>query len=283
MSTFIGTMVRMNPPTPGHANIIIGMLEEAVTNGVREIYIALSAKTGPDDPLRCEDKKRYLELMVSKIKENPSYDGIRVEIECHSNIFGALTGKISKQRPKNIILGVGSDRYTLINRIQEHFIRYPYAAPRINVTGINIVERNEETMKDFKNKSPGEYRRMSPGVIRRIIEGNAISATLIRKLVIHENRRLFHDLYSDFLKSPAEIDALFRDIGHGLDRAEKELAHAKSEKASKAAESKASRAAKSKAAKAHRESVKIQRTSGVKKGNKGGSKKKRKNKKTKKQ
>jgi hypothetical protein len=278
----------MNPPTPGHANIIIGMLEEAKENGVSEIYIALSAKTGLDDPLECGDKKRYLELMVSKIKENPSYHGIEVKIECHFNIFGALTGKIFEQRPENIILGVGSDRYTLIHRIREHFINYPYPADRVEVTGIHIRERNEATMEDFKNKSPGEYERMSPSVIRRIIEGNAISATLIRKLVIHENRRLFHDLYSDFLEYP-HIDSLFNAIANGLDREEEKAAQAKSEKASKAAESKAareakskaSREAKSKAAKSHKESKKIQRPTGVKKGKKGGTKRKKNKKKNK--
>jgi len=46
----------MNPPTPGHLELIREMLTMAKNKGIKQIYIFLSEKQGPKDPISCADK-----------------------------------------------------------------------------------------------------------------------------------------------------------------------------------------------------------------------------------
>jgi hypothetical protein len=58
----IFTVARMNPPTPGHFELIKKMFEEAIHYGVKKIYIILSSKTDDfKNPLEPEEKKYLLE------------------------------------------------------------------------------------------------------------------------------------------------------------------------------------------------------------------------------
>lgn len=58
----IFTVARMNPPTPGHFELIQKMLEEAIRHNVKKIHIILSSKTDSvKNPLEPEEKKYLLE------------------------------------------------------------------------------------------------------------------------------------------------------------------------------------------------------------------------------
>ena len=58
---FLFTIGRMNPPTPGHIQLISVMMEKAIEIGVKNIYILLSSTIDNEkNPLECEEKRRLL-------------------------------------------------------------------------------------------------------------------------------------------------------------------------------------------------------------------------------
>jgi len=58
---FLFTIGRMNPPTPGHVQLISVMMEKAITLGLKKIFILLSATIDNEkNPLECEEKRRFL-------------------------------------------------------------------------------------------------------------------------------------------------------------------------------------------------------------------------------
>jgi hypothetical protein len=50
----------MNPPTPGHLELIREMLTLAYNKGIKQVYIFLSEKQGAKDPISCADKASTL-------------------------------------------------------------------------------------------------------------------------------------------------------------------------------------------------------------------------------
>ena len=59
-NTLIFTVGRMNPPTPGHLELISEMLTMAKAKNVKQIYIFLSETRGLKDPISCADKVTVL-------------------------------------------------------------------------------------------------------------------------------------------------------------------------------------------------------------------------------
>jgi hypothetical protein len=59
-NTLIFTVARMNPPTPGHLELIREMLTMAKNKGIKQVYIFLSEKQGAKDPISCADKATAL-------------------------------------------------------------------------------------------------------------------------------------------------------------------------------------------------------------------------------
>ena len=58
---FLFTIGRMNPPTPGHVQLISVMMEKAIELGLKNIYILLSSTIDNEkNPLECEEKRRFL-------------------------------------------------------------------------------------------------------------------------------------------------------------------------------------------------------------------------------
>lgn len=59
-NTLVFTVARMNPPTPGHLELIREMLTLAYNKGIKQVYIFLSEKQGAKDPISCSDKATAL-------------------------------------------------------------------------------------------------------------------------------------------------------------------------------------------------------------------------------
>ena len=59
-NTLVFTVARMNPPTPGHLELIREMLTLAYNKGIKQVYIFLSEKQGAKDPISCADKATAL-------------------------------------------------------------------------------------------------------------------------------------------------------------------------------------------------------------------------------
>ena len=70
-NTVVFTLARMNPPTPGHIQLISVMMEKAIEIGVKNIYILLSSTIDNEkNPLECEEKRFILYGgMIDKIKQ----------------------------------------------------------------------------------------------------------------------------------------------------------------------------------------------------------------------
>ena len=59
-NTLVFTVGRMNPPTPGHLELIREMLTMAKAKNVKQVYVFLSETRGPKDPISCADKVAVL-------------------------------------------------------------------------------------------------------------------------------------------------------------------------------------------------------------------------------
>jgi len=59
-NTLIFTVGRMNPPTPGHLELIREMLTFAKAKNITQVYIFLSETRGAKDPIPCADKVAVL-------------------------------------------------------------------------------------------------------------------------------------------------------------------------------------------------------------------------------
>lgn len=60
--TVIFTIARMNPPTPGHIFLIENMIEKALDNYVKKVYIILSCKhDAQKNPLKPDQKQKILQ------------------------------------------------------------------------------------------------------------------------------------------------------------------------------------------------------------------------------
>jgi hypothetical protein len=68
-NTLIFTVARMNPPTPGHLELIREMLTMAKNKGIKQIYIFLSEKQGAKDPISCADKATALTGLYDRVTD----------------------------------------------------------------------------------------------------------------------------------------------------------------------------------------------------------------------
>ena len=76
----IFTIGRMNPPTPGHLDLIKKLIEKALEMNTNKVFIILSKTVDEKNPLSCENsnnielsyKKEIIEPMVTILKEKMS-------------------------------------------------------------------------------------------------------------------------------------------------------------------------------------------------------------------
>ena len=54
-NTFIFCYVRMNPPTPGHLDLIKTMIYKAIDMKVNKIYVIMSSSIDGKNPLPCNE------------------------------------------------------------------------------------------------------------------------------------------------------------------------------------------------------------------------------------
>jgi hypothetical protein len=55
-NTFIFSFVRMNPPTPGHLDLIKTMIDIAIKFDVEKIYVITSSSVDGKNPLLCSSE-----------------------------------------------------------------------------------------------------------------------------------------------------------------------------------------------------------------------------------
>ena len=55
-NTFIFSFVRMNPPTPGHLELIKTMIYKAIDLGIDKVYIITSSSLDGKNPVPCSSE-----------------------------------------------------------------------------------------------------------------------------------------------------------------------------------------------------------------------------------
>jgi len=105
MPTLIFTVGRMNPPTPGHFDLIEKMIEQAIFRSVKKIYIILSSKTDKQkNPLEPEEKQYILETYgIPRVKSSliHKFPNNKKKIE-NLKVHIWLTHEYNKNSPNNV-------------------------------------------------------------------------------------------------------------------------------------------------------------------------------------
>ena len=209
------TIARMNPPTPGHLNIIQKLIEVANERGVSHVYIILSKTNNNDEnPISCPEKIEVLgdagditETMINALKttmiaQDPTNaDKIRntqVHTICVTvgSPFSPIGNLIFETENKgvsdiNLFVVVGSDRADLVDNITD---QYYFKNPNVNSIGKLILPRENANPGGLPTKGMNEYKNASKtkeGLadllkseqLTDIVKANAMSASFVRNMV----------------------------------------------------------------------------------------------------
>ena len=244
-NTFIFSFVRMNPPTPGHLELIKTMIDKAIDLGVDKAYVITSSSLDGKNPLPCSSysipkaknksdaailtnmsqsdliyKSTILDKMISTYKEilaNSETDIIKKQLIEKFNVI--------------VICSTGSPFGFIYNVIKNDFIDKDIT--KINmffIVGRDRADFLDTIVDNFKTK---EYIKSINGMIleregmdalkttgmgeRTIsdINPSEYSASFIRGLVKNNQRQDFEQVYNQYL-SPDEIEKLYETIKIGM-------------------------------------------------------------------
>jgi nicotinic acid mononucleotide adenylyltransferase len=239
-STIIFTIARMNPPTPGHLNVIKELIKKAIeTNDkimeedtnktkVTDVYIILSKTMDNDEnPIPCNEKidvlgrsKDVVDSMVHSLKEEMMTEAIEKEKINNINVvcicvddtlpspFQQLGRLIHSYGNVNVDLFIiiGDDREKMISDIESVF------KTNQNVLSISGKLLTRENMEIYKQLDEDQLREINISKIPR----EAFSASFVRKLVKYELDDQFKNVYLPYLKNEDKIDELYNSILKGF-------------------------------------------------------------------
>ena len=234
-NTFIFCFARMNPPTPGHLDLIKQMIYKAADLKVNQVYVILSSSLDGLNPLPCNAqtipskqsiyferfnpvfKLSILNEMIDNYKQmlinqEPILElkhlisQVRVNIFCsYGNPFAFINNNIIKPLfidngidDINIFFVVGRDRADFFDKIIDMF---QGNASVQSIDGM-VLERTGMSEALTSNKSSS-------------ISTSAMSASYVRKKVNNNLREEFNEIYKDYLPKET-IDHLYDGISHGL-------------------------------------------------------------------
>jgi len=212
----------MNPPTPGHLELIRELIEKAVKMNAPKVYVILSKTiNNSDNPIECPSKKPVLEEMVARLKETmkpeppqdqqPQIDNIEVVFKCvdpeEKSPISTISSIVSGYNAPNLdlFLIVGDDRAELLDTMEKLF------GKKVRSVGGQILEREE--MESYKNMGVNELSEL---VISEV-PISAFSASFVRNLVKNNLKGKFDEVYRPYL-SQELIDKLHSEIQAGFAR-----------------------------------------------------------------
>jgi len=200
-ATVVITLGRMNPPTTGHLALIQNLFETAIQHEDPIVVVVLSTKTGretptkkevesgklpKDNPLPCDVKAEVVNKMVAILKATDArFSDVRFQVVCNANPFTAVGGVVGACTPDRVLIMLGNEpeKVKLGGGLAEFLLK---RRPDLQV-GLNYVGRD------------------------------GMSATLVRKLVLDQNRNGFRGVYNGHL-APPNIDQLFTNINARLNK-----------------------------------------------------------------
>ena len=209
------TIARMNPPTPGHLNIIKKLIEVANERGVSHVYIILSkTNNNNENPISCPEKIEVLgdvgdvtDTMINALKktmmtEQPSNADKIQNTQVHTicvtvgSPFSPIGNLIFETESKgvsdiNLFVVVGSDRADMVDNITD---QYYFKNPNVHSIGKLILPREDVNPVGLPTKGMNEYKNASKSKedlanllkseqISDIVKANAMSASFVRNMV----------------------------------------------------------------------------------------------------
>ena len=231
-NTIIFTLTRMNPPTPGHLYLIQTLIEEAISKDIDKVFVILSkTNDNNENPIPCQEKINVLgepddssKTMINTLKyklENETVDttlksrieNLKVITICVPDQKGAtpftpLIPIVGSFPEANLILIIGDDRKNLLDSITDFFFKWD------NVNSIAGIILTRQEMSEYKEKSkiPEELDKLNISEVPI----NAMSASVVRNIVINHKRDKFIELYSPYLDKD-KISDLYEDILQGVE------------------------------------------------------------------
>lgn len=247
-STIIFTIARMNPPTPGHLNVIKELIKKGIeTNDkimeedtnktkVTDVYIILSkTMDNNENPIPCNEKidvlgssddKTVVDTMIHSLKEEmmtesiekDKINNINVVCICVDDIKGATPfsqlGSLIYNSYGNVnvdlFLIVGEDRIEMLNSIESVFKNKKYSNV-LSIGGNFLIRKDMET---YKQLNEDQLREINISEIPR----DAFSASFVRKLVKYGLDDQFKNVYLPYLKNEDKIGKLYNSILEGFSR-----------------------------------------------------------------
>lgn len=241
-NTIIFTISRMNPPTPGHLLLIQKLIEEAIRQNVKKVFVILSkTNDNNENPIDCQEKINILSENVDSMNnmvlglkhqmkselerqelEPDILENIRSKIDNTEVFFICVSSKqvspifplydivreYSEVPNLNLFMIVGDDRADFLDTIADSFL---FKNENINSVNGQILAR--EDMDAFKRLSHSELSEIN------IVEVpiSAFSASFVRKLVKLGMKDKFDDVYRPYLTQD-KIDHLYEIITEGLSK-----------------------------------------------------------------
>lgn len=236
-NTIIFSMVRMNPPTPGHLEVISNLIMEAISKGIPRVFVILS-KTNDNngDPITCPEKIQVLgepdrrdQTMINSLKSQmmskepqPSIQAriqaMRVELICVPDQKGATPFSVIMQivgSPEfrripdvNLFLTIGADRINMVDSITQIMEK---SFPNVNSVNYKVLPR--EGMEEFKALSKDPTRLCTLDMTK--VPLSALSASFVRNVAKSCPIEKFIELYTPYL-DPEQIPGLYESIHRGL-------------------------------------------------------------------
>jgi nicotinic acid mononucleotide adenylyltransferase len=244
--TFIFTIARMNPPTPGHMFLIRTLIQKALEKGAEHVYVFLSKTTNNDkDPLDCSEKEEFLtgvghtmiesekKLMIAETKGalKSAIHAVEVHVICVPEKTASdereptPVSELMKTVGLNpgiseLVFIVGEDREKEFGTSVKKIFSKWKSIQSVEVIGLKR-EGMHERIQSSKAASEANHSKPSIG---------SISASYVRNLVKNilredeETKRAylkeFHELYEPYLNK-ARIEHLYQSIVDGFDKPDK--------------------------------------------------------------
>lgn len=233
--TFIFTIARMNPPTPGHLEIVKHLIQHAVTVDESNVYVILSKTLDSSNPLPCDkntmditdiDKKTVLDALVRKLKEDmiaterseerkSQIQRINVIAKCVQQdqyspfdpMLQIVNDMSLQKTPFTLHAVLGEDRRQMIQSIDK-LMKKRDNADSIKFDAMLLMRTDMEKYKGLTKEELLELdvSELSPGMM---------SASFIRNLVKYDCKELFTRIYEPYL-STSMTNILYNTIQQRL-------------------------------------------------------------------
>jgi nicotinic acid mononucleotide adenylyltransferase len=219
MSTIIFTISRMNPPTPGHMEVVKELFRQAIRLHEQTVYIILSKTRDKKNPIPCEstadsevDKLTMLEYLVEGLRQRlisstsnrvkkAKYQDIRVVTMCvrsdEATPFSRLKNFMKDHEDvRNLFLVVGEDRDEMVDSIWSFLNKESDKV--YNVTEKPLARTGSDRLKTL---TKDEYMTLD---LDRV-QPSEISGTFVRNLARDNQWEIFKQLYLRYNSDIPEV------------------------------------------------------------------------------